>query len=141
MGSPPPAPEDESSCKSSAPQSQSRAAPAKAKEEEKPAPKPATGGFLFSFGAEPEKPKEPEKPAPKQSGFLFSLPGAEAEKPKEAQKPAEAPAKPDTSEALKKYAKQIDVLHGMGFLDDNLLVAFLDKNKGSVDDVLSELLG
>jgi len=134
MGSPPPVPtkeECEAASKAPAPTKQE---PAKVEE------KPKSTGFLFSFAAEPEKPKEPEKPAPKPSGFLFSLGGAEPEKSKEAEKPK--PVEHGASDVLKKkYASQLDVLHGMGFLDDSLLVGFLEKNKGNVDDVLSELLG
>jgi len=139
MGSPPPVPSKEEAAALAAkePASASKAAPAQAPKVEE---KPKSTGFLFSFAPEPEKPKEPEKPAPKAGGFLFSLGGAEPEKPKEAEKPKAAPLTvPD--DLKKKYAAQLDVLHGMGFLDDSLLIGFLEKNKGNVDDVLSELLG
>jgi hypothetical protein len=126
--------------------SSARAAPQKAQKEEEPKPaKPASGGgFLFSLpGSQPEKPKEAEKPAPKPSGFLFSLPGASqpAAEPKKKEEKQEEPEK-DPMEADKaKYATQLDVLHSMGFLDDALLIGFLEKFKGNVDDVLTELLG
>jgi len=116
----------------------------KPKEQEKPAPKPAATGFLFALpGAAPEKPKEEPKPEPKPSGFLFALPGAPAAapaQPKPVEKQPEAPA-PEIPEDAKKYKTQLEVLHGMGFLDDSLLIGFLEKFKGNVDDVLSELLG
>lgn len=126
---------------------ESSSAPAPAQKQEEPkAAKPATGGFLFSLpGAQPEKPKEPEKPAPKQGGFLFSLPGAAApsepaKQPEPEKKPEEKPVDPMIAEKAK-YAEQLDALHSMGFLDDSLLVGFLEKFKGNVDDVLTELLG
>jgi hypothetical protein len=131
-----------SSAKAPAP----KAEPPKPKVEEKPAPKPAAGGFLFALpGAVPEKPKEEPKPEPKPSGFLFALPGAPAAAPAQPKpvekKPEAAPPAPEMPEDAKKYQSQLDVLHGMGFLDDSLLIGFLEKFKGNVDDVLSELLG
>jgi tetratricopeptide (TPR) repeat protein len=127
--------------------SSSSTAPPPGREQEKPVPAPApkpASGFLFSLpGAQPEKPKEPEKPAPKPSGFLFSLPGAAA--PSENKAPPQSDQKKDEPNPIDaekaKYAVQLDVLHSMGFLDDSLLIGFLEKFKGNVDEVLTELLG
>jgi len=102
---------------------------------------------LFSLpSAQPEKPKEPEKPAPKPSGFLFALPGAPSQpepkpEPVKQPEPEKQAQQPEPPAEFKKYQAQLDVLHGMGFMDDSLLVGFLEKFKGSVEDVLSELLG
>jgi len=115
--------------------------------EEKPAPKPAAGGFLFALpGAQPEKPKEEPKPAPAAGGFLFALPGAQPAAPAKQAEPSKAEgkkeeAKPAPPPEMKKFEAQLDALHGMGFLDDSLLMGFLEKFKGNVDDVLNELLG
>jgi len=124
----------------------SKSAPAPQKEVQKPkedkAPVKPSGGFLFSLpSAEPEKPKEIEKPAPKPSGFLFALPGAPAPEPVKQPEPQKQQPAPEPPAEVKKWQAQLDVLHGMGFLDDSLLVGFLEKFKGSVEDVLSELLG
>jgi len=136
--------DDSKSAKKDSSATPSKAAAPKPKEEEKPAPKPAAGGFLFALpGAQPEKPKEEPKPAPAAGGFLFALPGAApaAKQPEPAKVEAKKEEKPEPPPEVKKFQAQLDALHGMGFLDDSLLIGFLEKNKGNVDDVLNELLG